>query len=342
MLYQYLMQFNSLHQAFIIILLACILTIAFGKFAIKILYALKIGQPIRFVHSPKLSELHEKKTSTPTMGGALTLLLFTALAVLFFNWKNPTAWIFSSSYLLLGFLGAYDDLQKLKGSYAKGISSKGKFLLQVSVGSFAIFLTYLLDKDLFFFIFERSFFSGCLICGISFFLFVFCGSSNAVNLTDGLDGLAAGNIAIVSIGLLSLVLMNPGEFSEQSNTLIALALLSGLSIGFLWFNHFPAQIFMGDTGSLSYGGLLGCIAFFMKKEWIFAFMGMIFVIEALSVIIQVISFRYFNKKRIFLCSPIHHHFQYQGVHEVKIVTRFCLVSFLLVLLVLSFYPRCFS
>ena len=137
--------------------------------------------------------------------------------------------------------------------------------------------------------------------------------------------------------MLSLILMNPEIVKEQYNAMIALSLLVGLSIGFLWFNHFPAQMFMGDTGSLSYGGLLGCIAFFLKKEWIFAFMGLIFVVEALSVIIQVISFRYFNKKRIFLCSPIHHHFQYQGIHEVKIVTRFWIVSMLLVLLTLSLY-----
>jgi len=340
MLYQYFIHFNIIQQALVVSLLACVLTIFFGQKTINILYSLKIGQPVRFTHSPKLSELHEKKTATPTMGGALSLILFTILALFFFDWTNPTAWIFSSCYLLLGVLGVCDDLQKLKGSYAKGISSKGKFLLQLCIGIFAIVLTYILDKELFFAIFQRSFFSGCTICGLIFFLFVFCGSSNAVNLTDGLDGLAAGNIAIVSFGLLSIILINSTEFIMHYNSVIALALLIGLSIGFLWFNHFPAQMFMGDTGSLSYGGLLGCIAFFMKKEWIYATIGMVFVIEALSVILQVISFRYFNKKRIFLCSPIHHHFQYQGMHEVKIVTRFWIASIILVLLVLSFYAGC--
>ena len=115
------------------------------------------------------------------------------------------------------------------------------------------------------------------------------------------------------------------------NFVIALSVLIGTNIGFLWFNHFPAQIFMGDTGSLSLGGLLALSAVFMKKEWLFALMGIVFVGEALSVILQVLSYRYRNKKRIFLCSPIHHHYQYLGWHEVKIVTRFWIVSILAIL-----------
>ena len=156
MLYQYFIQFNQTYQALSVILLSSLLTIAFGKKTIKLLYSYKIGQPTRFVHSPKLNELHEKKTATPTMGGALSLLIFTLLSVLLFDWKNPSACVFLLSYLLLGILGAYDDLQKLKGNYAKGISSKGKFFIQIAIGLFAVSVTYFLDQELFFSLFKGS------------------------------------------------------------------------------------------------------------------------------------------------------------------------------------------
>jgi phospho-N-acetylmuramoyl-pentapeptide-transferase len=178
-----------------------------------------------------------------------------------------------------------------------------------------------------------------LVIAFIFILFVITGTSNAVNLTDGLDGLAAGCLIMVSVVLaLFAFISNNIELSRYLNILyieesgeIAVYLLSltGACMGFLWYNGYPAQVFMGDTGSLSLGGVLGVSAILLRREFLLAIIGGIFVIEALSVILQVGSYKLRNKKRVFLCAPLHHHFEYKGWPETKVVLRFWIVSLLL-------------
>jgi phospho-N-acetylmuramoyl-pentapeptide-transferase len=168
---------------------------------------------------------------------------------------------------------------------------------------------------------------------------VITGTSNAVNLTDGLDGLAAGTL-VMSAGVLALFafLSNNLEMSRYLNILyvegsgeiaIFLSAMIGACLGFLWYNGYPAQVFMGDTGSLALGGILGLSAVLLRREFLLALCGGIFVVEALSVILQVLSFRYRNKKRVFLCSPLHHHFEYKGWPETKVVLRFWIIALIL-------------
>lgn len=187
---------------------------------------------------------------------------------------------------------------------------------------------------------------GCLKCIVFFFIvFVITGSSNAVNLTDGLDGLAAGCLVMVSLVLaLFAFLSNHIDFARYLNILyiegsgeigVYLMALAGACLGFLWYNGYPAQVFMGDTGSLALGGILGVSAVLLRREVVLAIAGAIFVAEALSVIIQVLSFRYRNKKRVFLCSPLHHHFEYKGWPETKVVIRFWIVSLLFAIIAVA-------
>lgn len=326
MLYPYFSTLSSLHQVIIVMIAALFFTIFFGKKGIQILYALKIGQPIRYANFPKLFQLHEKKKDTPTMGGVIHLVIFLFFGLLLFDFHRSTAWMYLVAFAGLSGLGIVDDYHKLKGTLAKGISSKTKLVIQFLIAICLLAGCSYFDENGFnhYFLRASSSFWG-IVFSYLFFVFAFTGSSNAVNLTDGLDGLASGVIAIVSFGLIVLVLNQHSNVIEP-NALIALAIISGMSIGFLWYNQFPAQVFMGDTGSLSHGGLLALIAFTIQKEWFYALMGIIFVLEAVSVILQVGSYRLRNQKRVFLCAPLHHHYQYQGMHEVKIVTRFWLIT----------------
>jgi phospho-N-acetylmuramoyl-pentapeptide-transferase len=185
---------------------------------------------------------------------------------------------------------------------------------------------------------------GVIASGV-FMFFVVTGTSNAVNLTDGLDGLAAGCLIMVATTLALIAFVsNHIDISRYLNILyiehsgeiaIYLCALSGSCLGFLWYNSHPAQLFMGDTGSLTFGGIIGVSAFLLNKEILLALIGGIFVIEALSVILQVASFRWRNKKRIFLCAPLHHHFEYKGIPETKIVIRFWIVALLLAIIGLA-------
>ena len=335
MLYNIVSSLDIKIQILFLIVVSVIMTFLLGRKIIIILMSYKIGQPIRYKDIPKLNELHKKKKDTPTMGGVIVIAVYLFLSVCFLDLNKCPNWLLLFTLLSLGLLGALDDIKKLKGVSALGITSKIKFILQLLCGIVVLVSFYIFDinqfNDLFLsnknFLFEFG--------SILFFLFVFTGSSNALNLTDGLDGLAAGTTLIVAIGLLFSIGLGSDSLIYQDE-MKSLAILIGATIGFLWFNQYPASVFMGDTGSLSIGGFLALISFITKREWIYAFMGIVFVIEALSVILQVLSYRFRNKKRIFLCTPIHHHFQYQGYNEVKIVTRFWLVTLFFVLITLLF------
>jgi len=352
-----------------------LITIALGPYVINRLYALKTGQSIRVEDCPMLVELHKKKKSTPTMGGVLILCSMLISLILWMDLKSPYTGIFLVSTLYLGFLGGWDDYLKMKHKNSKGLAGKKKLVLQVilalGVGGFLIWgptapvaklQTHRIEQrrvnarsetlsseqlmGTYFLPFKKGAFfklsGGLLLLGLVFSAFVITGSSNAVNLTDGLDGLAAGTI-VMSAGVLALFafLSNNLEISRYLNILyiegsgeiaIYLSALIGACLGFLWYNGYPAQVFMGDTGSLALGGILGIAAVCLRREFLLALCGGVFVIEALSVILQVLSYKYRNKKRVFLCAPLHHHFEFRGWPETKVVLRFWIIALILAMI----------
>lgn len=352
-------------------LTALVFTLFLGPACIKKLYALKTGQSIRVEDCPMLAQLHEKKKDTPTMGGVLILgaLLFSLL--LWMDLQSVFTWILFATTVWIGGIGAYDDFLKLKYKNSRGLKGKKKLFFQVLFAAgLAVYLLFPSINEGFLsskvmhtpiaqqenitlslsayslqyylpFIKDPIFILQGLgvVAGFFFTVFVVTGSSNAVNLTDGLDGLASGCLVMVSL-VLALVgfFSNNIELAKYLNILyiegsgeiaVYLCALAGACLGFLWFNGSPAQVFMGDTGSLALGGILGVSAVLLRREFLLAVVGGVFVVETLSVMIQVLSYRLRNKKRVFLCTPLHHHFEYKGWPETKVVMRFWIVSLLL-------------
>ena len=355
---------------------ALLLTIFLGPRFIKKLYELKIGQEIRSVQEvPLLAELHGKKKDTPTMGGILILFSMAISLLLWMDLRNVFTWILLLTTLVLGSLGAIDDYLKLRHKNSKGLKARKKMIIQI--GFSALVALYLLvpsfthliagkqflhppiakeqvmegkkdhtttlatqqyTREFYIPFFKDPVFDLPTVLSFFLIIFVITGSSNAVNLTDGLDGLAAGCLVMVSLVLaLFAFLSNHIDLARYLNILyiegsgeiaIYLFALAGAALGFLWYNGYPAQVFMGDTGSLALGGILGVSSVLLRREVILAIAGAIFVAEALSVILQVLSYRYRNKKRVFLCAPLHHHFEYKGWPETKVVIRFWIISLL--------------
>lgn len=308
------------------------------------LQALQYGQVVR-TDGP---QQHLKKSGTPTMGGSLILI---ALGVSVFLWANlNTLYIWLALFVTIGFgvIGFYDDYQKITKKNTKGLSAKQKIFYQSLITFIAISILYFTAQSTN----ETQFvipFCKDVVIHLSFFYFVISyfvvvGTSNAVNLTDGLDGLAIMPAILVTMGLgvfayvsgnihfahyLSLpYLKNVGELT------VFCAALIGAGLGFLWYNTYPAQLFMGDVGSLSIGGALGILAVMVRQEIILFVMGGIFVAETLSVILQVASFK-LRKKRIFKMAPLHHHFELSGWPEPKVIVRFWIITVVLVLLGLA-------
>ncbi len=289
-----------------------------------------------------------KKIGTPTMGGLLILLGLFSGIFLWGDLLNPFNWFLIFILLSFGLLGAYDDLKKIKTKNSAGLPSKTKFILQIILGIVGIsILSYLADpvdlKKLY-----VPFFKDIMInlgwFFIPFYLFVIVGSSNAVNLTDGLDGLATVPVILVAacFAFISYVTGNI-VFSEYlqipyiegvGEVAIFCGSIIGSCLGFLWFNAPPAKIFMGDTGSLALGGSLGAVSIVTKHEIVLAITGGLFVFEAFSVIVQVISFK-LTGKRIFKMAPIHHHFEKKGWHESTVVIRFWIISIILAMIGLA-------
>ncbi len=322
-----------------------ILVLIIGGPFIKIVSEKKIVNPIR---NDGPGDHIIKKIGTPTMGG-LVILIGIILSVIM--WSDLTnIYVLFSLYILISFglLGALDDYKKIKNNNSSGVSFKFKLLTQVILSVIGIsFLTYYLDyqefKNLYFPFFKDLFINlGWFF--IPFSVFVIVGASNAVNLTDGLDGLAtvpvilvaacfafisyvAGNI-IFSDYLQITYIEGTGEISIFCGAII------GSCLGFLWFNAPPAKIFMGDTGSLSLGGSLGAIGIITKHEIVLAITGGLFVLEAFSVIVQVVSYK-LTGKRVFKMAPIHHHFEKKGWAESTVVIRFWIISIILALIGLA-------
>ena len=316
-----------------------------GDSFIKYFSSKQIHDPIR-EDGPKDHII--KKIGTPTMGGLLILMGLFSGVFLWGDLSNPYIWFLLFVTASFGMLGAYDDYKKIKSKNSAGISSKIKLLTQILLSIIAVLILINFSdtseiKNLY-----LPFFKNLVInlgwFFIPFYIFIIVGSSNAVNLTDGLDGLATvpvilvaacfafisyvtGNI-VFSEYLLITYIKDAGEVSVFCGAII------GSCIGFLWFNAPPAKIFMGDTGSLALGGSLGGIGIITKHEIVLAITGGLFVLEAVSVIVQVISFK-LTGKRIFKMAPIHHHFEKKGWAESTIVVRFWIISIILAMIGLA-------
>ncbi len=336
---------------------AFLLCILLGHWVIRRLISLKLGQPIRTadeVH--RLFELHGKKAGTPTMGGVLIHGAVIASTLLWARPDNMAVWLLVFTILACGALGFWDDWMKVSKKNSGGISERAKLTGQIGVAIVvaAFFLlnpsTEIQARALYVPFSKAPLIENLGLWTIVFFGLVIVGTSNAVNLTDGLDGLAAGCTATsaLAFGVLSYVAGNvkiaqylqipyypfAGELS-----IVCLA-LAGASVGFLWFNAHPAQVFMGDTGSLAIGGLLGVVAICCKQELLLVLVGGVFVIEATSVLIQRTVFKitkrfYGEGRRVFKMSPIHHHFELLGWPENVVIVRFWILSVLFALLGLA-------
>lgn len=303
------------------------------------------GQPIR-LDGPE-SHLLTKK-GTPTMGGALILFSLFLSTLLWANLVNPYVWIVMGVTLGYGFIGGYDDYLKLTMRSSQGLSGKSKLIMQTAIALMATVLIYMLSKDNLSTTLAVPFFKDVLLdLGVFFFVFAACvivGASNAVNLTDGLDGLAIVPVMIAAFcfALIAYLVGNSvfasylqiHHVADVGEIAVFCGALIGAGLGFLWFNAPPAKIFMGDTGSLAVGGALGTIAVITKHELVLAIIGGLFVIEAVSVILQVGYFK-MTGRRIFLMAPIHHHFEKKGWAESTIVIRFWIIASILALIGLS-------
>lgn len=341
------------------LIFAFLFCIFFGDLLIRRLERLQAIQPIRVATgdgAKNLTENHQKKR-VPTMGGLLMIGAVIAAALLFTDWSEPVLWLGVFGLLAFGFIGFMDDYLKVVRKKNGGLNTKQKLIFQIVFGSiFALLFVYGVPSVVSYQIDSTGeiingadfvllpFFKNALIpLGIgyiAFAIFVMTATTNAVNLTDGLDGLATGVTITVTICLaLAAYLVGRIDASDYlivpyvqgaGELSVLLAALIGACLGFLWFNSHPAQVFMGDTGSMALGGLLGATALLIKMEYLLVIAGGILVAEALSVIIQVASWK-LRKKRVFAMSPLHHHFECIGWAESKIIARFWIVSALFAL-----------
>ncbi len=333
-------------RAILAALTALVLSFMFGPTVIRRLASRSMGQPIREVGP----ESHLPKAGTPTMGGALILIAIVVSTILWSDLSSRFVWIVLGATLTFGLIGFVDDYQKLVAGNSEGLSPRIKYAAQSLVGvatAAALFFTaenpqvehallvpYLPD-----FIIPLNAFAY-----ITFVYFVVVGSSNAVNLTDGLDGLAIMPSVLVG-GALGLIAWAAGNIvfatylgipyvAGAGEMMVFCAALAGAGLGFLWFNTYPAQVFMGDIGALALGAALGVVAVVVRQELVFFIMGGVFVVETVSVIIQVASYK-MTGRRIFRMAPLHHHFELKGWAEPKVIVRFWIITVILVLVGLA-------
>ncbi len=319
---------------------AFLLCLWLGPSVIEWLKGMKATANQKRDHAPSIHGFFAHKASVPTMGGILVVASVTISMLLWGNLTNRFVWLLLGIILWFGMVGFLDDWIKLKSKSSRGLSSFTKLLGQLVAGLALGLFLYMdpgFDKWLYLPLIKK----GMIYLGIFFIPFVILvlvGSSNALNLTDGLDGLAIGctlfttaAFAIISylVGRIDFsAYLNIPYVADAGEIAVFCSALVGASAGFLWFNSYPAEVMMGDTGSLSLGGVLGAIAVLTKKEIVLMVVGGIFVWEALSVILQVASFKLF-KKRIFLMSPFHHHLQLKGWPESKVTVRLWIIALVL-------------
>lgn len=310
---------------FLLIVISILLSIGLGLVILPILKRKKIGQNIREV-GPKS---HLKKAGTPTMGGIIFIIAALILSLIFLPLDSLEVWIVILSTIGFGAIGFIDDFRKLILKQSEGLSPRGKIILQFGLALIISILAYINDKDsigsLLIPFTNTSIRLG--IIGIPVMIFIIVGTTNATNLTDGLDGL----LATVSLPVfITLAIIGKGTNNE-----IFSYIMLGSLLGFLIFNSNPAAVFMGDTGSMAIGGAIVAMAINLRIPLYLIIFGGIYVLETLSVIIQVTSYRHRNKKRVFLMTPIHHHFELKGYKEQKIVVAFAVVSVIFCMITLA-------
>ena len=312
---------------------------------------MKIGQPIRGAEEVRhLAELHGSKQGTPTMGGVIIIGAVLISTLLWARWDNRFVWLVLFTMIYLGVLGFMDDYLKVTKKKSDGISGRMKLAFQILLAAAVtlVFLTSpLLDvqaRSLYLPFVKAPVIPNMGWFTLIFFAIVITGSSNAVNLTDGLDGLATGCTITVALAY-ALICYAAGNFRIAEylqvpfypftgELSVICGALVGAGLGFLWFNCYPARVFMGDTGSLAIGGTIGVIAICCKQELLLAIVGGVFVLEAVSVILQVLSFK-LTGRRIFAMSPLHHHFELVGWKENTVIVRFWILSVICALLGLA-------
>ncbi|MBI1194443.1 MAG: phospho-N-acetylmuramoyl-pentapeptide-transferase [Gammaproteobacteria bacterium] len=315
-----------------------------GPYVIRRLSASQIGQTVR-ADGP---QSHLSKAGTPTMGGAMILAAIVLTTLLWADLSNRQVWVLIGVTLLFGVIGWVDDYKKLILRDSRGLSAKYKYLWQSVVGLMAMLVLYYTSAVPAETEFFTPFFKDVAIdMGVWFIIlgyFVIVGSSNAVNLTDGLDGLAVLPAVMVA-GALGIIAYITGHvrFAEYlaipyipgvGEVAVFCSALVGAGLGFLWFNTHPAQVFMGDIGALALGAALGTIAVIVRQELVFMFMGGVFVMETVSVILQVASYK-LTGRRIFRMAPLHHHFELKGWPEPRVIVRFWIITVILVLMGLA-------
>lgn len=321
---------------------AFLISIIFGPMIIRWLKEMSFGQPIRRDHVENLHTITKHKQGTPTMGGLLIILAITASTLLWGDLTNMYVVMALVSLVWLGALGFADDYLKVVRKHNQGLTARMKLLGQIALGVvLALFIMKFTPISTMLSIpFMKFWIVDLGVFYILFAILVITSCSNAVNLTDGLDGLAIGCMIIVAIAYAVLSYVT-GNFraSDYLNVFylpgagelsVFCAAMIGAGLGFLWFNSHPATVFMGDTGSLALGGGIGVVSLFIKKELLLFLVGGVFVMEAASVLLQVAYFKT-THKRLFKMSPIHHHFQLLGWKESKIIIRFWIVAIVLAL-----------
>lgn len=310
-----------------VFLLSAVSCIVAGPLVIRALVARRWIQPLRYEDCPPLMPIQQTKRGTPTMGGVFVLGVAVITAAVWGGLARREGWLLCGATLSLGLLGLVDDWLKLRSPNATGLSLMMKLLVALAIGAaVGALLSRLVPASQRVLIpwTARSVELGLLWIPLA--MVVVAGSAHAVNLTDGMDGLAAGCLA-VAFGLLGGWLML--RSSPDRLTALWCASLSGACAGFLWFNSYPASVFLGDVGSLGLGAALGTAALLSHAAVALVVIGGIFVAEAVSVIVQVASYRYCHHRRIFRVAPLHHHFHVGGVPEPKLVVRFWIVGSLL-------------
>lgn len=307
-----------MENIYLITIISIFLSMGLGKIFIPMLKKKKIGQNIREVGP----QSHMSKAGTPTMGGIIFILTALIMSLIILP-KNLETAILIISMLGFGAIGFIDDFRKLVLRQSEGLNPKQKLILQFVLAGFITVLSYINDKESItrLLIPFTDFYLPVSIVGFPIMIFIIVGTSNATNLTDGLDGLLASVSLPVFISLALIA-------STTENKLFAIIMLGAL-LGFLIYNSNPASVFMGDTGSMAIGGAIVALAINLKIPIYLVIFGGVYMIETLSVIIQVLSYRHRNKKRVFLMTPIHHHFELKGYKEQKIVTGFMVVSVIL-------------
>ena len=322
---------------------AFLISIFFGQWFIKKLRALKIGEDTSKTDSEELKRMHFDKKSTPTMGGIVVIVAILVSTLFWCDIYNGYVLLLLFTLIWFGALGFIDDYIKLTQKNSAGLSDVSKLLFQSALGLIlGLILYFHFNKFTWGTQLVIPFIKGFKLDIGPFYIltvaFFIVGMSNAVNLTDGLDGLAIGCSIIAGIAFAVIAYVSGrADFSSylqiphvpgSGELSVFCAALVGGGLGFLWYNSFPAQVFMGDTGSLTLGGILGLASIIVKQEVLMIIVGGIFIAEAVSVLLQKLFYK-LTKRRIFRCAPLHHHFQFKGWHETKITHRFWIVAAML-------------